>query len=219
MRLRDVHRVELKAPCGVGRPGVRAGAGHQRADDDDRAGRCDQGARQPDQFPAHEQFRRRVAFAAARPQQPGDRDHPDREGEVERDPARRELRAHRDAADHRLRHDPEEQRPRQPDQDRPARALAHCGDDRRRDGRGDGVGQQPVGELDDTVVAERGNRDQRSGGALRPGRAAEAGVGQPHRATGHHDERVRDQRAEAGQPHESGRGAAQQRDVSERAGT
>ena len=70
----------------------------------------------------------------------------------------------------------------------PAGLLGARGDDRPADGRAQHVGQHAVAELDGAVDAHRAGRGQAVAGARGPGRAAQAGAGQPDRAAGDHDD-------------------------------
>ena len=72
-----------------------------------------------------------------------------------------------------------------------------------RDG-GEHEGEHPVAELDRLVHVERAVRRKRLVGAARPGGAAEAGAGEPHRAAGDDD-------ADVGHQARPGRAAARSR--------
>ena len=126
---------------------------------------------------------------------PGERDGGDeddhRQAEMGHDEARRQVLTHGEAAKHGLGHDAQGETQRQPGQvaaKRLARERQHGGEDgQNADQARDGA----VAELDQGMGGER---RQRLAVALGPVRAAQAGVGQPHRRTGQHDQCQGDQR-------------------------
>ena len=124
-------------------------------------------------------------------EQGGGRDDQHRQREVAHHPAVVEIAAHGEAPEDRLADHAEWQQPAEPDEIAPVGSPAQRQKPGGAGGDRDRHGQQSVGELD------QGMRIQRRidvAVALRPGRAAETGPGQPHGGAGEHDQGERDER-------------------------
>jgi hypothetical protein len=109
------------------------------------------------------------------------------------DHPRVEVGQHGDAADHALPGDAQADRQGQQDQG-PAAGLFQ--QSRHETGQGDGdqhEGEQAVAELDHAVHAHRGRRRVGIRGTAGPGRAAQAGAGEPDRRAGDDQRGVGDQ--------------------------
>ena len=190
--------VDLGGPLGVEAvagggavAGVRARAGHDDAERDhdhaqqeDEPGEGVQGAGGDDRGDVVGQ----VDHAQADQDQGHGRHH------VQADHPRVELGEHRHAADHGLRDDAQAHADRQLEQAQRGGAAAEGPPGGDGGGQGDGgqhEGEEPVAELDGAVQALLGGRHVAAGLALRPGRAAEAGLGEAHQRAGPDDHHVR----------------------------
>ncbi len=202
MQLGDELGIEAVA-LGGGVAGVRTAAGDDRAQDEHDSHQGSQPQHQQPQQRLGQQARRLVALGAAPEQQRGGRDHDHRGQEVHHHHPWVEVGEHGDAAEHRLQRHCAEQQPGEHGDVPATWPRTHRDDDgRHADGDQDGD-QQPVSQLDPVVVGGRLVRG--AGQAVRPGRAAETGVGQPDSTAGGDERHVGDQRRDR-RPAHGGRG-------------
>ena len=178
-------------------PGVRAAAGDHRAGRQYHRGHRDHEPGQQALRAGHDGLGGRLP--GEQPEAVRGGDDRDRDQEVRRHDPGIEHAVYRDPAEYRLRGDPGQY---QPGPGQPVAAAGELGVGEDEAGQGEAADDADQGSV--AVDAEPAGHHQRTLVAAGPGRAAHAGVAEPHDAAGDHDADVGGQRGQRGTAEQSG---------------